>query len=62
MTTTTDGPRADDAAAAVLASKLITYCKSQLADVKCPRTIDFRPRSLATRPASSTSGCYNVRS
>jgi acyl-CoA synthetase (AMP-forming)/AMP-acid ligase II len=34
---------ADDAAAAVLASKLITYCKSQLADVKCPRSIDFRP-------------------
>jgi acyl-CoA synthetase (AMP-forming)/AMP-acid ligase II len=31
---------ADDAAA--LAKELIAYCRSQLADVKCPRTIDFR--------------------
>jgi acyl-CoA synthetase (AMP-forming)/AMP-acid ligase II len=31
---------ADDARA--LAAELIQYCKSQLADVKCPRTIDFR--------------------
>jgi long-chain acyl-CoA synthetase len=34
---------ADDEAAAALASELIRYCRSQLADVKCPRTIDFRP-------------------
>jgi acyl-CoA synthetase (AMP-forming)/AMP-acid ligase II len=26
-----------------LAKELIAYCKSQLADVKCPRSIDFRP-------------------
>jgi acyl-CoA synthetase (AMP-forming)/AMP-acid ligase II len=25
-----------------LASELIQFCKSQLADVKCPRSIDFR--------------------
>jgi long-chain acyl-CoA synthetase len=31
---------ADEAAA--LSTELITYCRSQLADVKCPRTIDFR--------------------
>ncbi|MCU1396122.1 MAG: AMP-dependent synthetase and ligase [Ilumatobacteraceae bacterium] len=29
--------------ARVLAAELIAYCKSQLADVKCPRSIDFRP-------------------
>jgi long-chain acyl-CoA synthetase len=34
---------ADDEAAAALARELIAYCKEQLADVKCPRTIDFRP-------------------
>ena len=33
---------ADAAAAAALASELIRFCRSQLADVKCPRTIDFR--------------------
>jgi acyl-CoA synthetase (AMP-forming)/AMP-acid ligase II len=33
----------DDAAAAALASELIAFCRSQLADVKCPRSIDFRP-------------------
>jgi len=33
---------ADDAAAAQLAAELIAYCKTHLADVKCPRTIDFR--------------------
>jgi long-chain acyl-CoA synthetase len=32
----------DDAEADALAKELIAYCKSQLADVKCPRTIDFR--------------------
>ena len=30
----------DDAAA--LSRELIAYCRSQLADVKCPRSIDFR--------------------
>ncbi len=34
---------ADDAAAAALASELIQFCRSELADVKCPRSIDFRP-------------------
>ena len=34
--------RADPAAAAALAAELIRFCRSQLADVKCPRTIDFR--------------------
>jgi acyl-CoA synthetase (AMP-forming)/AMP-acid ligase II len=28
--------------AASLASELIAYCRSQLADVKCPRSVDFR--------------------
>jgi len=36
-------PPADEEAAAALARELIAYCKEQLADVKCPRTIDFRP-------------------
>ena len=34
---------ADDDEARALATELIQFCKSQLADVKCPRTIDFRP-------------------
>ena len=46
---------ADDAAAGRARAELIRFCRSQLADVKCPRTIDFRPSSPATRPASSTS-------
>jgi acyl-CoA synthetase (AMP-forming)/AMP-acid ligase II len=33
---------ADDEAARELAQELIAYCRSQLADVKCPRSIDFR--------------------
>jgi acyl-CoA synthetase (AMP-forming)/AMP-acid ligase II len=33
---------ADDETAAALASELIQFCRSQLADVKCPRSIDFR--------------------
>ncbi len=33
---------ADDAAAEALAKELIVYCRSQLADVKCPRSVDFR--------------------
>jgi long-chain acyl-CoA synthetase len=33
---------ADDDAAAALSAELIRYCRSQLADVKCPRSIDFR--------------------
>jgi long-chain acyl-CoA synthetase len=33
---------ADDAAATALARELIAFCRSELADVKCPRTIDFR--------------------
>jgi acyl-CoA synthetase (AMP-forming)/AMP-acid ligase II len=31
---------ADDAAA--LVKELVTFCRSQLADIKCPRSIDFR--------------------
>jgi acyl-CoA synthetase (AMP-forming)/AMP-acid ligase II len=33
---------ADDEAAAALAAKLIAYCREHLADVKCPRSVDFR--------------------
>ena len=33
---------ANDAARAALASELITFCRDQLADVKCPRSVDFR--------------------
>jgi long-chain acyl-CoA synthetase len=33
---------ADDADAAALSSELIQFCRSQLADVKCPRSIDYR--------------------
>jgi long-chain acyl-CoA synthetase len=33
---------ADDDAAAALAGELIQFCRSELADVKCPRSIDFR--------------------
>jgi acyl-CoA synthetase (AMP-forming)/AMP-acid ligase II len=32
----------DAAEAQALAAELIAFCKTQLADVKCPRTIDFR--------------------
>ncbi len=28
---------------AALGKELIAFCRSQLADVKCPRTVDFRP-------------------
>jgi long-chain acyl-CoA synthetase len=33
---------ADDGAARALAQELIAFCRSELADVKCPRSIDFR--------------------
>ena len=32
----------DDDAAAALARELIAYTKEHLADVKCPRSVDFR--------------------
>ncbi|MFM7899681.1 MAG: AMP-binding enzyme, partial [Actinomycetota bacterium] len=34
---------ASPAAAEALSKELIAYCRSQLADVKCPRSVDFRP-------------------
>ena len=34
---------ADDAAAKELEKELIAFCRANLADVKCPRSIDFRP-------------------
>ena len=34
---------ADDDEADALAAELIRFCRTQLADVKCPRSIDFRP-------------------
>ena len=34
-------PNSDDEAAA-LSRELIAYCRQHLADVKCPRSIDFR--------------------
>jgi acyl-CoA synthetase (AMP-forming)/AMP-acid ligase II len=33
---------ADVAAATALERELIAYCRSQLADIKCPRSVDFR--------------------
>jgi len=33
---------ADEAAASALSAELIKFCRTQLADVKCPRSIDFR--------------------
>ena len=33
---------ADDAEATALAGQLIRFCRDQLADLKCPRSIDFR--------------------
>ncbi len=45
---------ADAAASAALASELIRFCRSQLADVKCPRSIDFRP----TLPRHPTGKLY----
>jgi len=33
----------DDEAAAKLERELIAFCREQLADLKCPRSIDFRP-------------------
>lgn len=42
--------------AAALSKELIAFCRSHLADVKCPRTVDFRPDLPATPRASSTSG------
>jgi acyl-CoA synthetase (AMP-forming)/AMP-acid ligase II len=35
-------PASDDEAKA-LERELIAFCRSQLADLKCPRSIDFRP-------------------
>jgi acyl-CoA synthetase (AMP-forming)/AMP-acid ligase II len=32
-----------DAASTALADELVRFCRSQLADVKCPRSVDFRP-------------------
>jgi len=33
---------ADDAAATALGGELIAFCRERLADVKCPRSVDFR--------------------
>ena len=33
---------ASEEAASALASELISYCREHLADVKCPRSVDFR--------------------
>ena len=35
-------PPASEEEAAALAKELIAFCRSHLADVKCPRSIDFR--------------------
>jgi acyl-CoA synthetase (AMP-forming)/AMP-acid ligase II len=34
---------ADDAEAKALEKELIAYCREHLADIKCPRSVDFRP-------------------
>ena len=36
-----DMPSSDEESAA-FAKELIAFCRSQLADVKCPRSVDFR--------------------
>jgi acyl-CoA synthetase (AMP-forming)/AMP-acid ligase II len=36
-------PASMDEAGPALAQELIAYCKEHLADVKCPRSVDFRP-------------------
>ena len=46
---------ADADEADALAKELIAFCRQHLADVKCPRSVDFRAELPATRPASSTS-------
>lgn len=33
----------DDETAAALAAEIVAYCREHLADLKCPRSIDFRP-------------------
>jgi long-chain acyl-CoA synthetase len=38
----TTEPLADDAEARALERELIDYCRQHLADVKCPRSVDFR--------------------
>ena len=47
----------DEAAASELARVLIECCRERLADVKCPRSVDFRDELPRTRRASSTSDC-----
>jgi long-chain acyl-CoA synthetase len=44
-----DWDDAEGAAGEALAEELIAYCRSQLADVKCPRSVDFR-RELPRHP------------
>ena len=39
---TSDSPFDTDDEAAALSRELIAFCRSELADVKCPRTVDFR--------------------
>jgi acyl-coenzyme A synthetase/AMP-(fatty) acid ligase len=36
-------PADPEAAGAPLVEELLAYCRSRLADYKCPRTIDFDP-------------------
>ena len=43
---------ADDTAAGELERELIRFCREQLADVKCPRSVDFREELPRTRRAS----------
>ena len=49
-------PQSDDQATA-LASELIAFCRCELADVKCPRSVDFRDELPRHPTASCTSGC-----
>ena len=35
----------DDTEADALAAELIRYCRTHLADVKCPRSVEFRTRT-----------------
>jgi acyl-CoA synthetase (AMP-forming)/AMP-acid ligase II len=38
-----DAMPANDEEAKALERELIAYCRSHLADLKCPRSVDFRP-------------------
>ncbi len=54
-------PASDDDARA-LAQELIAFCRSELADVKCPRSIDFRDELPRHPTGKLYKRCYKMRS